>query len=307
MPNLAPLPCSAQSLIRPVQWFPTQPVIITPDPDKFRAPGNDEWPGRISRRVPPGWTLQHQGKCGGLQAGKARTGIVLAATQVIALNYSLEPGAQETTVEVTAEAPLVNIGNSVLGRTIDNREVDNLPLVNRDAYQLLSLTPGVQQLQQENSIGVPMEHVIINGASDNMVGQVTYYLDGGLNMTGVRNTGNVIPNPDAIDQFAVETNNFSAQYGRTGAGVVSVLTKSGTNQFHGSVFYFNQETNFNSNAWGQTTRSPLPPEPLWSNRGRTCSQGQDIFLCRLRRPARDQSSAVQHRSTGRVATPRKFF
>jgi outer membrane receptor protein involved in Fe transport len=75
-------------------------------------------------------------------------------------------------------------------------------------------------------------------------------------MTGVRATGNVIPNPDAVDQFNVQTNNFSAQYGRTGAGVVSVLTKSGTNQVHGSVFEFHQETNFNANSYLQTTRTP---------------------------------------------------
>jgi outer membrane receptor protein involved in Fe transport len=186
-----------------------------------------------------------------------QTGIVLAASQEAALNYSLQTGAESTVVTVTADVPLVNMGNSTLGSTIDNREVDNLPLVNRDAYQLLNITPGVQQVQNENSIGVPMEHVIINGSSDNMVGQVTYYLDGGLNMTGVRNTGNVIPNPDAIDQFSVQTSNYSAQYGRTGAGVVSVLSKSGTNSVHGSVFYFHQETNFNSDAFAQTTRSPV--------------------------------------------------
>ena len=102
-----------------------------------------------------------------------------------------------------------------------------------------------------------MEHVIINGSSDNMVGQVSYYLDGGTNMTGVRDTGNVIPNPDALDQFAVDTNNFSAEFGRTGAAVVSVLTKSGTNTVHGSVFYFHQETNFNSTQWLQTSRQSL--------------------------------------------------
>jgi outer membrane receptor protein involved in Fe transport len=185
-----------------------------------------------------------------------QSGIVLAATQEAALDFSLQPGVENTSVTVTAEIPLVNVGNSILGRTIDNREVDNLPLVNRDAYQLLNLTAGVQNVTNENSIGLPMEHVIINGSSDNMVGQVSYYLDGGSNMTGVRNTGNVIPNPDAIDQFSVETNNFGAQYGRTGAGVVSVLTKSGTNQIHGSVFEFHQETNFNSDAWLQTNRTP---------------------------------------------------
>jgi outer membrane receptor protein involved in Fe transport len=186
-----------------------------------------------------------------------QSGIVLAATQDAALDFSLQVGTESSVIDVTAEVPLVNMGNSTLGASIDSREIDNLPLVNRDAYQLLNMAPGVQNVSNENSIGLPMEHVIINGSPDNMVGQVTYYLDGGLNMTGVRNTGNVIPNPDALDQFAVDTNNFSAQYGRTGAGVVSVLTKSGTNSVHGSVFYFHQETNFNSNAWLQTTRTPL--------------------------------------------------
>jgi outer membrane receptor protein involved in Fe transport len=184
-------------------------------------------------------------------------GIVLTAAQEAALNFALQPGETSTTVEVTAEVPLVNLGNSTLSRTIDNRAIDNLPLVNRDAMQLVNLTPGVQNEQEENSIGVPMYHVIINGSSDNMVGQVTYYLDGGLNMTGVRDTGNVIPNPDAIDQFNIQTSNFSAEYGRTGAGVVSVLTKSGTNQVHGSVFYFNQETNFNATSYLQSSKSPL--------------------------------------------------
>ena len=188
-----------------------------------------------------------------------QSGVVLAAAQQAALNFTLQPGEQTTEVEVTAQVPLVNLGNSTLGSTIDNREVDNLPIVDRNAYTLLGLVPGVQQTTNENSIGPPMEHVIINGGSDNMVGQVTYYLDGGLNMTGVRNTGNVLPNPDAIDQFRVDTNNFSAEYGRTGAGVVSALTKSGTNSVHGSVFYFHRETNFNSNSYGQVAGSPRQP------------------------------------------------
>jgi hypothetical protein len=186
-----------------------------------------------------------------------QTGIVLTAAQEAALNFTLQPGAETTQVTVTADVPLVNAGNSVLGSSIDNRAIDNLPLVNRDAMQLVTLTPGVQSEAEENSIGLPMYHVIINGSTDNLVGQVTYYLDGGLNMTGVRDTGNVIPNPDALDQFNIQTNSFSAEYGRTGAGVVSALTKSGTNTVHGSVFYFNQETNFDATSYLQSSRSPL--------------------------------------------------
>jgi outer membrane receptor protein involved in Fe transport len=88
------------------------------------------------------------------------------------------------------------------------------------------------------------------------VGQVSYYLDGGSNMTGVRNTGNPLPNPDAIREFRVDTNNFSAQYGRNSAGVVTVLTKSGTNEFHGSVFEFYRDRNFNATQRLQKSKTP---------------------------------------------------
>jgi outer membrane receptor protein involved in Fe transport len=185
-----------------------------------------------------------------------QSGFVLTVNQQATLNFTLRLGVQTTQVEVTAQVPLVNQENSVLGGTVDNHQIDNLPLVGRNVYDLLSLTPGVQNVQNENSIGLPMQHVIINGSTDNMVGQVTYYLDGGLNMTGLRDTGNVLPNPDAMDQFNVQTNNFSAEYGRTGAGVVSVVTKSGGNTVHGSIFEFHQETNFNATSYLQSSRTP---------------------------------------------------
>lgn len=185
-----------------------------------------------------------------------RTGIVLSVMQNAILDLKLEMGETSESISVTADVPLVNTNNSTLGASVSNERIDNLPLVGRNVYDLLSLTPGVQKVSNENSIGLPMQHVIINGSTDNMVGQVSYYLDGGNNMTGVRNTGNVLPNPDAIDQFNVQTNNFSAEYGRTGAGVVSVITKSGTNKVHGSIFEFHQETNFNATSYQQSSRTP---------------------------------------------------
>jgi outer membrane receptor protein involved in Fe transport len=135
-------------------------------------------------------------------------------------------------------------------------QVDNLPLVNRNVYQLLSLTPGVQGNNTSNTQGFPEQHVYINGSADSFIGQVSFYLDGGLNMTGIRNTGNVLPNPDAIDQFAVQTSNFSAQFGRSSAAIVTVLTKSGTNQFHGSAFEFYRSKNFNATQHVNTLTQP---------------------------------------------------
>jgi outer membrane receptor protein involved in Fe transport len=194
-----------------------------------------------------------------------REGLTLNIGDDDHLDLALTAGGVSETVEVTAEVPLLNTGNSTLGRTVTNVEIDNLPLVDRNVYRLLDLTPGVQNNNAAgtggnggviNPLGYPEQHVKINGSSDSGVGQVSYYLDGGSNMTGVRNTGNPLPNPDAIREFRVDTNNFSAQYGRNSAGVVSVLTKSGTNQFHGSVFEFFRDRNFNATDHLLTAKTP---------------------------------------------------
>ena len=194
-----------------------------------------------------------------------RTGVTLTVTQEAELNLQLQAGGEEQTVEVTAQVPLVNTSNSTLGRTVTNVEIDNLPLVDRNVYTLLDLTPGVQNNNNAgqggnggviNPLGYPEQHVKINGSTDSSVGEVSYYLDGGSNMTGIRNTGNPLPNPDAIREFRTDTNNFSAQYGRSSAGVVTVLTKSGTNQFHGSAFEFYRDRNFNATEHNQSIKTP---------------------------------------------------
>jgi outer membrane receptor protein involved in Fe transport len=184
-----------------------------------------------------------------------RQGLTLTVTEEARLDLALTMGGSEQTIEVRADIPLLNTGNSTLGHTVSNVEIDNLPLVDRNVYALLDLTPGVQNNNNSgtggnggviNPLGYPEQHVKINGSTDSSVGQIAYYLDGGSNMTGIRNTGNPLPNPDAIREFVVQTNNFSAQFGRSSGGVITVVTKSGTNEFHGSAFEFNRERNFNA-------------------------------------------------------------
>ncbi len=171
-----------------------------------------------------------------------QAGIVLQVLNTTTLDVKLSVGEVSEVVNVTSDVPLINASNATLGRVVDNREVDNLPLVGRDVYQLLTLTPGVQLTQNINNTGFPEQHTLINGSTDGTVGQISYYLDGGTNMTGLRNTGNILPNPDAIREFTVQTANFSAEFGRSSAGFVSVLTKNGTNQLHGSIFEFVRNT-----------------------------------------------------------------
>jgi len=191
--------------------------------------------------------------------------IALDVDQTLAVNVTLAVGAATQTVTVTEAPPLVNTSDAVLGRTIEPAEIVGLPLVNRNVYAELSLTPGV--MANSNSpmsnpsgtpnmtVGLPSAAVQVNGSLDSGNGTVAFYLDGGNNITGMRNYGNPSPNPDAIEEFRVETNAFSAQYGQFSGAVVSVVTKSGTNKVHGSLFEFNRNTDFNAFGWNP---SPSP-------------------------------------------------
>jgi Carboxypeptidase regulatory-like domain len=188
--------------------------------------------------------------------------VTVAVDQTMAVSVTLVAGTATQTVEVTEVPPLVQTTSAELGRTVSPNEIISLPLVNRNAYAELSLTPGVlanSASAQSNAngtpnfeIGVPSTQVQVNGGIDAGVPTVSYYLDGGINMTGLRNYGNPLPNPDALQEFRVETSNFAAEYGRMSGAVVTAVTKSGTNKFHGSLFEFNRNTALNAIPWGQT-------------------------------------------------------
>jgi Carboxypeptidase regulatory-like domain len=185
--------------------------------------------------------------------------IALDVDQELTVNISLAVGAATQTVTVTTTPPTVNTSNPVLGVTLEPADIISLPMVNRNIYSEISLTPGVMannNSSSSNPTGTPttatglyIEAVQVNGSIDWGNAAVGFYLDGGNNITGMRNYGNPSPNPDAVEEFRVETSAFGAQYGQFSAAVVSVITKSGTNQWHGGLFEFNRNTDFNANSW----------------------------------------------------------
>ena len=188
-----------------------------------------------------------------------QTNIALDVDQTLTVEIKLVVGAQTQTVTVTEAPPLVNTSDAVLGKTIESAELIGLPLVNRNVYAELSLTPGVMANSASPTtnpagtpnmtVGIASEDVQVNGSLDSGNGTVAFYLDGGNNITGMRNYGNPAPNPDALEEFRVETNAFAAQYGQFSGAVVTVITKSGSNKFHGGLFEFNRNTDFNAFGW----------------------------------------------------------
>lgn len=197
------------------------------------------------------------------------SGVVLQVNDMSRVDVSLDVGQVNETVTIAdSETPAINTSTPEIGRTIQSAEITTLPLVERNVYTLLDLTPGVQSNNNGVAaastgtsslvLGFPEQRTLINGGVDGGTGSVNYFLDGGNNMTNLRNTGNILPNPDAIQEFRVQTNSYNAEYGRFANGVINVLTKSGTNQFHGSVFEYVRNTVFNANDWGsQLEKAPF--------------------------------------------------
>lgn len=195
-----------------------------------------------------------------------RENVVLQINATARIDITLEVGSVSEEVTVTTAPPEVNTSTVELGRTVQSREIENLPLVERNVYSLLDLTPGVQSnnngvatasaTTSNLSLGFPEQRTLINGGTDGGTGSVNYFLDGGVNMTNLRNTGNTLPAPDAIQEFRVQTNAYNAEYGRFANGVINVLTKSGTNNFRGSLYEFVRNDAFNANEWGSVVAKP---------------------------------------------------
>src|ERR1041385_7341026 len=195
--------------------------------------------------------------------------IVLQVNDTARVDVALSVGQVTEPVMISdSSAQEVNTSTSEVSRTIQAAEINNLPLVERNVYTLLDLTPGLQSNNNGVAtastgtstfiLGYPEQRTLINGGTDGGTGSVNYHLDGGINMTNLRNTGNILPNPDAIQEFKVQTNSYNAEYGRYSSGVINVITKSGSNQFHGSAFEYLRNTVFNANDWGSTlARAPF--------------------------------------------------
>ena len=179
----------------------------------------------------------------------SQTGIVLEVGRNARIDATIEPGNISEVVSVVADASLVETSSSALSRTVGQNEVLNLPLVNRDLYSLLTITGGVTSNESSNSLGGPEQLTTINGSQKAQIGTVNFQLDGGNNTAGLRGTGNPAPNPEAVQEFRVITNGSSAEYGRYPAGVVDVVTKSGTNRFQGALFEFFRNESLNAKRW----------------------------------------------------------
>jgi Carboxypeptidase regulatory-like domain len=191
----------------------------------------------------------------------ARKGIVLDLNEVLSVDITLQIGTASDVVEVTGAPPVVDTTSTQLGAVVNERSSTQLPLNERDVYQLLQLQPGVQsQIGNNLFYGSDKPGVVtVNGGRGR---SNNYSVNGGDGNDLFANLPAVQPSPDSIEEFRVITNSFDAEYGRNSGAVVNVVTKSGTNELHGSAYEFLR--NDVLNAHGYTFR-PTPKPPFKQN------------------------------------------
>jgi hypothetical protein len=186
-------------------------------------------------------------------------GIEVRTDQFASVPVSLQIGSATQSVTVDANAQMVQTQSGALSEVVSERKIVELPLNGRNAATLVLLTPGMADLTPSangsnssfsgctdtiQSTSYPgAQATSANGARTDMV---NYNLDGGSNEDPYTNTNNPFPNPDALEEFSVQTNSYSAEYGRGSGAIVNVVTKSGTNDFHGSAFDFLRNGDLNA-------------------------------------------------------------
>jgi outer membrane receptor protein involved in Fe transport len=185
-------------------------------------------------------------------------GVNVDLNQVVTVNSVLQVGAAKETVEVTSEAPLVDTTSTQLGAVMGAQQVSNLPLNTRDTYQLLQLQPGVMStVGSSNSLIYGSDNagaVSVNGGRGR---SNNFSVNGGDANDLFANLPTVQPSPDSIEEFRVLTNTFDAEYGRNSGSVVNVVTKSGTNDWHGSAYEFFRNKVLNANEYCLTAAENL--------------------------------------------------
>jgi hypothetical protein len=209
-----------------------------------------------------------------------RTQIRLNVSENPTANLTLKVATAAQNVEVTAQAQTIDTQDAVTGQVVDRRFINDLPLIDRYVMDLMYLTPGVNDQSDANSVAdTNGTNFISNGSR----GASADILMDGATITNFEPNGGItyatyIPSPEAVEEFKVQQSNFSAEYGFSGASIVNMVTRGGTNTFHGEAYDFVRNTITDANNWfNDQSGIPIPPVhrhdfggtfggPIWKNK-----------------------------------------
>ena len=212
-------------------------------------------------------TYEVRAESAGFQSA-VQSPIVLVLNQVAKIDFQMVVGNITQTVEVTAAPPILQTQTTQLGSIIDSKTNVSLPLATRNYNQLTLLAPGAVTTDPSEFTGAQTTfssgRPYINGNRE----EANYYLLDGLDNNQVsENDVGFAPSVDSIQEFNLITQNASAEFGNFMGGIVSVITKSGTNQYHGSVFEFIRNDQLNANQWSNNFNAIARPLLRWNEFG----------------------------------------
>jgi len=217
--------------------LPNAVVTLTDAEKGLKYSAKTDSSGRYLLRALPPSTYGIRIEAAGFSS-EVQNGIVLDVNQNLTLNASLRVGSVGETVEVTGQAPVLATEDAVTGQNLDRKVINDLPLIGRSVFDLALLTPGVTQ-PAGNTFGPnTMANNFISDGGRNA--QADILIDG-VSTVGVEQNTAIVnplytPSVDAVQEFKVQQSNFSAEVGFTAGTVVNAVTRSGTNNFHGSAY-----------------------------------------------------------------------
>jgi len=192
----------------------------------------------------------------------------LTATQEAVLNVTLQVGTSSQAIEVSGQVQLVEPSNATLGGLVSSKAIADLPLVNRNVLTLMAVQPGVTPTTPNNYQSNFFTSAIRYSFNGGLESTSDFQLDGIsiLNQSDIPGIMGLtmLPSIDSVDEMRVQTSSYSASYGRSGGGIATMVTKSGTNMFHGTAYEFLRNNAFNANGFF-SNRSGAKIAPLHIN------------------------------------------
>src|SRR3954468_2722053 len=235
-------------------------VMLSDEEKGFNFVTSSDASGRyLFRSIPPGvYVLAVQASgFAKTESAKFKVDINENATA----NLTLKLAAATETVQVESAAQAIQTQDAETGQVVNRRFINDLPLIDRNVVALTSLAPGVTAMDDQCDATCTGTNFVSNGSR----GSTADILTDGASVTNSEPNGGItaatyLPSPEAVEEFKVEQTNFSAEYGFSGASVVNMITRSGSNKFHGSGYEFFRDASLDANDWfANRAGDPIPP------------------------------------------------
>jgi len=231
--------------------IPSARMMLVDEEKGYRFSATTDASGRyLFRQVPPG-KYAVSAELARFQTQR-KENIILAVNQNVEVNFSLKIGAETQVVDVRASGVELETQDAVTGQVVDRKFINDLPLIQRDLSALTFLAPGITVVDPQcPPPNCYLKNNFISNGSRNATAD--FLLDGVSTTNFEQNSGILMPqytpSVDAVEEFSVEQSNFSAEHGFSASTIVNMVTRSGTNDFHGSGYGFFRDAVFDANQW----------------------------------------------------------